>query len=94
MATTVEHKLLVMDEMDKREALRKLVRQEDVKNAFVFCNRKKDVDILFKSLTKHGFNAGRMHGDLVQNERTETLDKFKTGEITLLICSDVAARGN
>ncbi|KEO58875.1 DEAD/DEAH box helicase [Thalassospira permensis] len=93
MATTVEHKLLVMDEMDKREALRKLVRQEDVKNAFVFCNRKKDVDILFKSLTKHGFNAGRMHGDLVQSERTETLDKFKTGEITLLICSDVAARG-
>ena len=93
MATTVEHKLLVMDEMDKREALRKLVRQEDVKNAFVFCNRKKDVDILFKSLTKHGFNAGRMHGDLVQSERTETLDKFKSGEITLLICSDVAARG-
>lgn len=93
MATTVEHKLLVMDEMDKREALRKLVRQEDVKNAFVFCNRKKDVDILFKSLTKHGFNAGRMHGDLVQSERTETLDKFKAGEITLLICSDVAARG-
>ncbi|OSQ29995.1 DEAD/DEAH box helicase [Thalassospira sp. MCCC 1A03138] len=93
MATTVEHKLLVMDEMDKREALRKLVRQENVKNAFVFCNRKKDVDILFKSLTKHGFNAGRMHGDLVQSERTETLDKFKSGEITLLICSDVAARG-
>lgn len=93
MATTVEHKLLVMDEMDKREALRKLIRQENVKNAFVFCNRKKDVDILFKSLTKHGFNAGRMHGDLVQSERTETLDKFKTGEITLLICSDVAARG-
>ncbi len=93
MATTVEHKLLVLDDMDKREALRRLIRQENIKNAFVFCNRKKDVDILYKSLTKHGFNAGRMHGDLVQSERTETLDKFKTGEITLLICSDVAARG-
>ena len=93
MATTVEHKLLVLDDMDKREALRHLIRQEDVKNAFVFCNRKKDVDILFKSLTKHGFNAGRMHGDLAQSERTETLAKFKTGEITLLVCSDVAARG-
>ncbi|WP_085581489.1 DEAD/DEAH box helicase [Thalassospira mesophila] len=93
MATTVEHKLVVVDEMDKREALRRLIRNEDVKNAFVFCNRKKDVDILFKSLTKHGFNAGRMHGDLVQSERTETLDKFKTGAIAVLICSDVAARG-
>ncbi|AUG52549.1 DEAD/DEAH box helicase [Thalassospira marina] len=93
MATTVEHKLLVIDEMDKRETLRRLIRAEDVKNAFVFCNRKKDVDILYKSLTKHGFNAGRMHGDLVQSERTETLDKFKSGDITVLICSDVAARG-
>ncbi|WP_417829747.1 DEAD/DEAH box helicase [Thalassospira sp.] len=93
MATTVEHKLLVIDDMDKREALRRLIRAEDVKNAFVFCNRKKDVDILFKSLTKHGFNAGRMHGDMAQSERTETLAKFKSGEITLLVCSDVAARG-
>jgi superfamily II DNA/RNA helicase len=93
MATTVEHKLLVMDDFDKREALRRLIRAEDVRNAFVFCNRKKDVDILYKSLTKHGFNAGRMHGDLAQSERTETLAKFKTGEITLLVCSDVAARG-
>lgn len=93
MATTLEHKLLVVDEMDKRETLRRLIRNENIKNAFVFCNRKKDVDILYKSLTKHGFNAGRMHGDLVQSERTETLDKFKSGEITVLICSDVAARG-
>ncbi len=93
MATTLEHKLLVIDDMDKREALRRLIRNENIKNAFVFCNRKKDVDILYKSLTKHGFNAGRMHGDLVQSERTETLDKFKSGEITVLICSDVAARG-
>ncbi|MBC08521.1 DEAD/DEAH box helicase [Thalassospira sp.] len=93
MATTVEHKLLVMDDFDKRDALRQLIRSENVKNAFVFCNRKKDVDILYKSLTKHGFNAGRMHGDLAQSERTETLAKFKSGDITLLVCSDVAARG-
>lgn len=93
MAATVEHKLLVLDDFDKREALRRLIRSESVKNAFVFCNRKKDVDILYKSLTKHGFNAGRMHGDMAQSERTETLAKFKSGEITLLVCSDVAARG-
>ncbi|MDP2697023.1 DEAD/DEAH box helicase [Thalassospira sp.] len=93
MAATVDHRLAVIDEMDKRETLRRLIRSEQIKNAFVFCNRKKDVDILYKSLVKHGFNAGRMHGDLVQSERTETLDKFKSGEITLLVCSDVAARG-
>lgn len=93
MATTVEHKLVVVDDMDKRETLRRLIRAQDLRNAFVFCNRKKDVDILYKSLTKHGFNAGRMHGDMAQSERTETLDKFKSGEIALLVCSDVAARG-
>jgi superfamily II DNA/RNA helicase len=59
----------------------------------VFCNRKRDVSVVFKSLQSHGFNAGQMHGDLVQSVRNETLDKFKRGEITTLVCSDVAARG-
>ena len=80
-------------EIDKRQALRELIRAETVRNAFIFCNRKRDVDILYKSLSKHGFNAGRMHGDLDQSTRNETLDRFKSGDITLLVCSDVAARG-
>ncbi|MBM3533435.1 MAG: DEAD/DEAH box helicase [Alphaproteobacteria bacterium] len=77
----------------KREVLRALLRREAVKNALIFCNRKRDVGILHKSLERHGFNAGALHGDMHQSVRMETLEKFKSGEITLLVCSDVAARG-
>jgi superfamily II DNA/RNA helicase len=77
----------------KREELRELMRAEDVRNAIVFCNRKRDVAILLKSLSKHGFNAGALHGDMDQKARMETLDKFRSGEITFLAASDVAARG-
>ncbi|MBI3517312.1 MAG: DEAD/DEAH box helicase [Proteobacteria bacterium] len=92
-AETVAQFLLPVGEDDKRDALRRLIEQEDVKNALVFCNRKKDVDILNKSLKKHGFDAAALHGDMVQSMRTETLERFKREEIRLLICSDVAARG-
>ncbi len=77
----------------KREALRALLKKDNVRNAFIFCNRKKDVALLHKSLVKHGFNAGALHGDMEQSERTATLDKFRNNEIALLVCSDVAARG-
>ena len=81
------------EDWSKREVLRGLLRTLDVKNAIIFCNRKKDVAILLKSLTKHGFNAGALHGDMDQMSRTATLDKFRSGEIALLAASDVAARG-
>jgi len=77
----------------KRETLRHLLKRDSVKNAFIFCNRKRDVASLHKSLVKHGFNAGALHGDMEQSERTATLDKFRRNEISLLVCSDVAARG-
>ncbi|MDR3425383.1 MAG: DEAD/DEAH box helicase [Alphaproteobacteria bacterium] len=77
----------------KRETLRALIERDSVKNAFIFCNRKRDVALLHKSLVKHGLNAGALHGDMEQSERTATLDKFRRGEIALLVCSDVAARG-
>ncbi|MBS0239853.1 MAG: DEAD/DEAH box helicase [Proteobacteria bacterium] len=77
----------------KREVLRDLIRGNNVKNAIIFCNRKRDVAVLHKSLTKHGFNAGALHGDMDQASRMETLDKFRAGEIMLLAASDVAARG-
>lgn len=92
-AKTVTQGLLTVQRSEKRPAIRKLLKSEDVKNAFIFCNRKKDVDILFGSLEKHGFSAGAMHGDMSQSHRMETLAKFKSGEISLLVCSDVAARG-
>jgi superfamily II DNA/RNA helicase len=77
----------------KRETLRRLIREHDVKNAIVFCNRKRDVDVVAKSLTKHGFSAAPLHGDLDQSVRTKTLDSFRAGEISILVASDVAARG-
>jgi superfamily II DNA/RNA helicase len=92
-ATTVTQGMIVVNDMDKREALRRLIRAENVGNALIFCNRKVDVDILYKSLTKHGFKAVRLHGDLAQSARSETLEMFKRGEASLMVCSDVAARG-
>jgi superfamily II DNA/RNA helicase len=77
----------------KREALRRLVRENPVNNAIVFCNRKRDVDVVARSLQKHGFSVAPLHGDLDQSIRTKTLDSFRNGEIQLLVASDVAARG-
>ncbi|MCK6454108.1 MAG: DEAD/DEAH box helicase, partial [Alphaproteobacteria bacterium] len=92
-ATTVLQHLSVVHGDEKREALRRLIAREQVKNALIFCNRKRDVDILVKSLNRHGFNVAGLHGDMVQSHRMETLERFKQGEITFLVCSDVAARG-
>ena len=92
-AATVVQSLAVIRPEDKREALRQLIQSEDVKNALIFCNRKRDVDILFRSLTRHGFDAAALHGDMPQPKRTETLERFRKGEIRLLVASDVAARG-
>ncbi len=77
----------------KRDALRELIASDNVKNAIIFCNRKRDVGILQRSLTKHDFNAGALHGDMDQHSRTETLDAFKNDKIKFLCASDVAARG-
>ncbi len=93
VATTITAGLALVAEHDKREALRRLVRKEDVQNALIFCNRKRDVDILYRSLARHGFSVGALHGDMSQPVRFATLEKFKAGEIRLLVCSDVAARG-
>ena len=93
VAPTITSRLVMVAETDKREALRRLIRSEDVQNALIFCNRKKDVDILFKSLARHGFDVGALHGDMAQPVRFATLEKFKAGDLRLLCCSDVAARG-
>jgi superfamily II DNA/RNA helicase len=92
-AATVVQGLAIVETEMKREALRRLIRSENVTNALIFCNRKRDVEILFKSLSKHGFDAVRLHGDMSQPARTETLEKFRRGEARLMVCSDVAARG-
>jgi superfamily II DNA/RNA helicase len=79
---------------DKRDALRRLIRSEaGFKNAIVFCNRKREVAVLHRSLVRHGFNAVALHGDMDQPARTAALDQFRRGDASLLIASDVAARG-
>ena len=93
VASTIVAGLTIVDPLEKREALRRLIRSEDVQNALIFCNRKRDVDVLYKSLKQHGFSVGSLHGDMSQPERFATLGKFKANEIRLLVCSDVAARG-
>src|SRR6201993_2361977 len=79
---------------DKRDTLRRLIRSEAAfKNAIIFCNRKREVAVLHRSLQKHGFSVGALHGDMDQSARTAALDQFRKGEIPLLVASDVAARG-
>jgi superfamily II DNA/RNA helicase len=79
---------------DKRDTLRRLLRDaKDLQNAIIFCNRKREVAQLYKSLEKHGFSVGALHGDMEQSARTLALNQFRNGEIPLLVASDVAARG-
>ena len=81
------------DAKAKRTALRRVIESRDVKNGIVFCNRKVEVDIVAASLQKHGHDAAAIHGDLPQAVRSEVLQKFRDGELKLLVGSDVAARG-
>ncbi|MBL8773414.1 MAG: DEAD/DEAH box helicase [Phenylobacterium sp.] len=86
-------RLPTADPKAKRTALRALIGRDDVKNGIVFCNRKSEVDIVAKSLKKHGLDAAPIHGDLDQSTRMRTLEAFRKGELKLLCASDVAARG-
>jgi len=92
-AESITQEAIKCDRMAKREVLRRLINDNDIKNAIIFCNRKRDVDILDRSLRKHGFNAAALHGDMDQASRTKTLEAFKSDKIRLLVASDVAARG-
>ena len=88
-----QFKVPVASNRVKREALRQLLKTDDVKTAMIFCNRKTTVRELAKSLKSHGFSAGEIHGDMDQSARIAELDRFKDGTINILCCSDVAARG-
>jgi superfamily II DNA/RNA helicase len=95
-ATTITQRLVATgsEGHSKRERLRDLIRGEaELKNGIIFCNRKRDVALLQKSLVSHGFDAAALHGDMDQRARTTALDGFRNGETALLVASDVAARG-
>ena len=95
-AETITQNLVRIPSADpkaKRTALRELIARADVKNGIVFCNRKAEVDVVAKSLKKHGLDAAPIHGDLDQQTRMRTLESFRNGSLRLLCASDVAARG-
>ena len=95
-ATTIVQKLVAAgsEGHEKRDLLRRLIRGEaELNNGIIFCNRKRDVALLQKSLASHGFNVAALHGDMDQRARTVALDGFRSGEVPLLVASDVAARG-
>jgi len=82
------------EQHEKRDTLRRLIRSaEGLKNAIIFCNRKRDVATLHRSLARHGFSVQALHGDMDQPARMAALEQFRKGEVTLLVASDVAARG-
>jgi superfamily II DNA/RNA helicase len=89
----ITQKLVEVDQRKKREVLRGLIESENVKTAIIFCNRKTTVRELAKSLQQHRYRASEIHGDMDQSSRIKELDRFKSGDINILVASDVAARG-
>ena len=92
-STNITQRLVKVDSRKKREALRAMLNAEDVLSAVVFCNRKTTVRELNKSLQRHGFKSGEIHGDIDQSARIAELERFRTGSVNILVASDVAARG-
>lgn len=92
-AETVTQFALAVDGRRKARTLRDLLSQEKPSSCIVFCNRKNDVDRLAKVLKKDGVGCVALHGDMSQPQRYRSLEAFKSGEVTTIICSDVAARG-
>lgn len=77
----------------KLETLEWLLANDHVDTAIVFSNKKTTVRELNRDLQRHGFRSGEIHGDIDQNTRQKELERFKSGEINILVASDVAARG-
>ena len=92
-ATVVQH-IVKVEDAKKREALREILSaQENPGPIIIFCNRKRDISVLTSSLKRYGYEAGSLHGDMAQSQRNKTLSEFKSGKVTVLVASDVAARG-
>lgn len=92
-ATTINQKLIRVESIDKKTILKELIISEDINQAIIFINRKRDVESIVRFLNNNKYKSAPIHGDLSQSIRSETLDKFKSGIISFLIASDVAARG-
>ena len=92
-ASNVEQHFYSVNDDDKRRALRQIVRQRGLNQAFVFVNSKLGCARLARSLEREGMKTTALHGDKSQDERLKALEAFKKGEVDLLVATDVAARG-
>ena len=92
-ASTVEQHFYSVDADDKRHALHQILKSRGMKQAFVFVNSKLGCARLARSLEHEGLKTTALHGDKSQDERLKALEAFKSGEVDLLVCTDVAARG-
>jgi superfamily II DNA/RNA helicase len=92
-AATITQQFYSVSADDKYNALRQLIKANGMKQAFVFCNSKLGCARLARSLERDGFRTSALHGDKSQDERLKALEGFKQGEVDLLVCTDVAARG-
>ena len=92
-ASTVEQHFYSVGDDDKRRALKQILQQRGLKQAFVFVNSKLGCARLARSLEREGLNTTALHGDKSQDERLKALDAFKKGAVDLLVATDGAARG-
>ncbi|MBS0608464.1 MAG: ATP-dependent helicase, partial [Proteobacteria bacterium] len=92
-ASTVEQRFLSANDDDKRRAIRQVIKQRELKQAFIFVNSKLGCARLARALERDGLRATALHGDKSQDERLKALEAFKSAEVDLLVCTDVAARG-
>ena len=92
-ASTVEQHFYLLHEDDKRRAIRQVLKDKDLRQAFVFCNSKLGTARLARALERDGLKTTALHGDKSQDERLKSLEAFKQGEVDLLVATDVAARG-
>ncbi|HPP97459.1 MAG TPA: DEAD/DEAH box helicase, partial [Ottowia sp.] len=92
-ASTVEQHFYLLDDEDKRRAIRQVLRDKQLRQAFVFCNSKLGTARLARALERDGLKTTALHGDKSQDERLKSLEAFKSGEVDLLVATDVAARG-
>ena len=92
-ASTVEQHFYSAGDDDKRRAIHQVLKTRGIKQAFIFVNSKLGCARLARSLEHEGLKTTALHGDKSQDERLKALESFKSGEVDLLVCTDVAARG-
>ncbi|MGF1475344.1 MAG: DEAD/DEAH box helicase [Geminicoccaceae bacterium] len=92
-SANVQAYLCTVDGSKKSDAVKRLIEDQNIEKAIIFCNRKRDVSSLNRRLVRHGYNARDIHGDLDQSQRIATLDAFKADQVDFLVATDVAARG-